>query len=200
MELQLRDYDVPFLDKLSTKKDPFKLLISCILSLRTKDNVTYRASQRLFNVASTPFQLTKLSSKTVERLIYPVGFWRKKAKVILEISKKIINEYGGRVPNDREKLLSLKGVGRKTANLVLGLGFGIPSICVDTHVHRISNRIGLVTTRTPQDTEYALQKIFPEDEWIRINSLFVAFGQNICRPLRPLCKVCRIRKYCKYDE
>ncbi|MFH1768191.1 MAG: endonuclease III, partial [Candidatus Omnitrophota bacterium] len=179
------------------KKDPFRILVSCILSLRTKDKVTISAFQRLFGVVKSPEDILKLKRREVEKLIYPVGFYRNKAVILRDISQRLINEYKGRFPKREEDLLSFKGVGRKTANLVLGLAFGIPAICVDTHVHRISNRLGWVKTNRPQETEFALKKIIPQKWWIELNTLFVVFGQNVCLPVSPLCGKCSVSKYCK---
>ncbi|MBN2119726.1 MAG: endonuclease III [Candidatus Omnitrophica bacterium] len=197
IERQVKGLNVPWVTKVSDKdKDPYKVLISCILSLRTKDKTTAEASGRLFAKVSNPGQMLKLSGRDIARLIYPVGFYRNKAKVILSLSKDIIDTYKGKVPSSLEKLLGLKGVGRKTANLVLGLSYGVSSICVDTHVHRISNRLGWVATKKPLETEQELMKIMPEKYWIRLNTVFVAFGQNICLPVSPFCGKCRAKKLC----
>jgi len=180
--------------------DPFKILISTILSLRTKDQITAQASDRLFKVADTPEKILKLSEKEIVKLIYPVGFYRNKAKIIKEISKILVEKFDSKVPDDLETLLSFKGVGRKTANLVLSEGFGKPAICVDVHVHRISNRIGLVKTKNPEETEFKLMDILPKKYWKYINFVLVAFGQTICKPVKPKCKDCPIVKYCEYDK
>lgn len=193
---QVKGFIVPSVTRISFNKDPYLILISCILSLRTKDKTTIEASRSLFKVANTPGKMIKLSSSRIQKLIYPVCFYRNKAKVILDISRRIIKDFGGRVPKNLEGLLSLSGVGRKTANLVLGLGFGITAICVDTHVHRISNRLGWVKTKTPEDTEYALQEIIPKSRWIDLNTILVTFGQNICVPVSPWCSRCAVVKYC----
>jgi len=163
--------------------DPFRILISCLLSLRTKDEVTGGASARLFRLADTPATMLQLRERTIARLIYPVGFYRTKAKVIRGVSRSLIEEYEGRVPDDIDELLKLKGVGRKTANLVVSVGYGKPGICVDTHVHRISNRWGYVKTRTPEETEQALRRKLPRRYWIVFNDLLVSFGQNVCKPI-----------------
>jgi endonuclease-3 len=197
IEKQVREFKIPWVTKVSERKDPYKVLISCILSLRTKDKTTGEASGRLFKVASTSKKMIRLSKVRIQKLIYPVGFYRNKARVILGISRKIIKDFAGEVPRKLEELLSLKGVGRKTANLVLGLGYNIPAICVDTHVHRISNRLGWVRTDIPEQTEEALRKIIPQRHWIRLNTLLVAFGQNICLPISPFCSRCYANKYCK---
>ncbi len=178
-------------------KDPYKVLISTILSLRTKDEVTAKASERLFKLADNPYDMVKLSEEQIEKAIYPVGFYKNKAKTILNISKEIIHKYNGKVPDDLDELLKFKGVGRKTANLVLGLGFGKPAICVDVHVHRICNRMGYVKTKTPEETEMELRKKLPKEYWIKINDLLVAFGQTICKPVSPLCSKCPVEKFCE---
>lgn len=177
-------------------RDPFKILISCILSLRTQDRATGAASERLLNLASTPEEMARLSVKEIEKAIYPAGFYRVKAKRIKELSKRVVEEYSSKVPDSIEELLKLEGVGRKTANLVVTLGYNKPGICVDTHVHRITNRWGYVTTRSPEETEFALRKKLPERYWKEINGLLVAFGQGICRPISPLCSKCLLYSYC----
>ena len=141
--------------------------------------------------------MLRLTNSRIKKLIYPVGFYRRKAKVILDLSSRIIKDFGGQVPDRIDDLLSFNGVGRKTANLVLGLGFNIPAICVDTHVHRISNRLGWVKTKNPEDTEYRLMKIIPRNLWIELNTILVCFGQNLCFPISPLCSKCRVFKFCK---
>lgn len=176
--------------------DPFLVLISCLLSLRTKDETTLPASERLFALGQTPEQILKLSVRQIEKAIYPVGFYKTKAGRIKEICKDLINKFGSKVPSDLDVLLTLKGVGRKTANLVLTEGFGIPAVCVDTHVHRISNRFGYVQTKDPEETEWALRKHLPQRFWIEYNALLVTWGQNICKPVSPLCSLCKINKFC----
>jgi endonuclease III len=178
------------------KRDPFLTLIGCILSLRTKDETTAIAAPRLFERASTPAAMLELPAATIERLIYPVGFYRTKARVIGDICRDLIGRFGGAVPNQIDHLLTLKGVGRKTANLVVTEAFGKPGICVDTHVHRISNRWGLVTTKTPDHTEAALRKVLPRRYWIEYNSLLVAFGQTLCQPVSPWCSRCPVAHLC----
>lgn len=192
IEKQVREFKIPAVTQVSRRRDPYLVLISCILSLRTKDKTTTLASERLFKLADTPGKIIKLSKSYLEKLIYPVGFYRNKTKVILEVSKKLIQDFSGKVPNRLEDLLKLKGVGRKTANLVLGLGYNIPAICVDTHVHRISNRLGWVLTKDPKHTEMALQKLIPRNYWIDLNTTMVAFGQNICLPVSPFCSRCYV--------
>jgi endonuclease-3 len=167
------------------------------LSLRTKDKTTTEAGNRLFRVADNPYDMVKLTPGRLERLIYPVGFYRNKTRVILKLSREIIENFSGRLPDKLEDLLGFKGVGRKTANLVLGLAYNIPAICVDTHVHRISNRLGWVKTKTPEATEEALKKIIPRSRWIDVNTLLVTFGQNICVPISPFCSRCFVYKFCK---
>ena len=178
-------------------RDPFLILIGCILSLRTKDSVSLPASKRLFQLAKKPEDMVKVSLQKIEEATYPVGFYRQKAKTIKKVSKKIIEFFGGKVPNNEKDLLLLQGVGRKTANLVLGEGFGIPAICVDTHVHRISNRLGLVKTKNPDETEKELKKILPKKYWIEFNRLMVQWGQNVCVPISPLCSKCAIAQWCE---
>lgn len=175
---------------------PFKVLVSCMISLRTRDEVTAQASMRLFEKAATPEAMQALPVDEVAGLIYPAGFYRNKASQIVELSRRLMDEYGGVVPGEIDELLRFKGVGRKTANLVVTLGFGRPGICVDTHVHRICNRWGYVSTRTADETETALRKILPAEYWIEINDLLVAFGQNHCHPLSPCCSVCRLAGMC----
>ncbi len=177
-------------------RDPFKVLIATMLSARTRDEVTIEAARRLFSKASTPQEMLKLSAEEVSKLIYPVGFYRSKAKAILEVCRALIREHGGRVPDTIEELLKLKGVGRKTANLVLSIGYGKPAICVDTHVHRVTNRWGLVSTRTPEETERSLMEKIPRGYWSEVNRILVVFGQRICRPVRPLCERCPIADIC----
>jgi endonuclease-3 len=179
-----------------TYASPFRVLISCILSLRTQDSTTARASHRLFAIADTPRKMLKLTAKKIEKLIYPVGFYKTKAKALLEICRVLLEQYRGRVPDEIDELLKLKGVGRKTANLVVTLGYQKPGICVDTHVHRISNRWGYIETKTPEKTEFALRDKLPKQYWIEYNDLLVSFGQHLCRPISPLCSRCPVRKYC----
>lgn len=175
---------------------PFKVLISCILSLRTQDSTTAQASRRLFALADSPETMVRLSAKKIEQVIFPVGFYRTKAKTILEICRNLNENYRGRVPDEIDELIKFKGVGRKTANLVVTLGYNKPGICVDTHVHRISNRWGYVKTATPEKTEVALRQKLPKQYWIEYNDLLVSFGQQLCRPISPLCSQCPVAKYC----
>lgn len=176
--------------------DPFKVLVSCILSLRTRDQTTAEASARLFALAASPREMVRLGVPQIEQAIYPVGFYRVKAQQIFEISTQLCELYQGQVPDELETLLRFKGVGRKTANLVLTLGFGKPGICVDIHVHRICNRWGYVKTATPEQTEFALRKKLPVEYWIMINDLLVTFGQNQCTPVSPRCSSCPLYQFC----
>ncbi|AEC03022.1 DNA-(apurinic or apyrimidinic site) lyase [Parasphaerochaeta coccoides DSM 17374] len=175
---------------------PFRVLIATLISLRTKDAVTYAASRRLFSVANTPRAMLALSQEQIETAIAPAGFFRTKARNILEISKKLVEEHGGLVPPDKEALVSLPGVGTKTANLTLNLGFGIDAICVDCHVHTIANRTGWVSTKNPEQTEKELEKILPRRFWIPLNELLVSYGQKICTSVSPRCSICPIASTC----
>ncbi|MHC1610084.1 MAG: endonuclease III domain-containing protein [Candidatus Methanospirareceae archaeon] len=178
-------------------KDPFLVLISCILSLRTRDEVTAKATRRLFARAQTPAEMLNLRKEEIEAAIYPVGFYHRKAEQILEICRLLVEQYDSRVPDELEELLRLKGVGRKTANIVLTRGYNKLGVAVDTHVHRISNRLGLVATKTPHQTEFALRKVIPKRYWIILNHLLVMHGQKICTPISPKCSICPISEYCK---
>ncbi|MGH7826809.1 MAG: endonuclease III domain-containing protein [Candidatus Binatia bacterium] len=179
-----------------TYESPFRVLISCILSLRTQDATTAQASHRLFALADSPAAMMKLSTKTIEKAIFPVGFYRIKAKTIRDICRTLITDYAGVVPDEIDELLKLKGVGRKTANLVVTLAYRKPGICVDTHVHRISNRWGYVRTKDPEKTEFALREKLPKPYWIEFNDLLVSFGQHLCRPISPVCSRCPVAIYC----
>jgi len=178
-------------------RDPFCILISCLLSLRTKDTASLPVSQRLLRMAKTPRALLALPQKQLSTIIHSVGFYRQKAQTLHDVCSTLIERFNEQVPNNETDLLSIKGVGRKTANLVLGEGFGIPAICVDTHVHRISNRLGLVKTTTPHETEEQLKKVLPRKYWIEYNRLLVMWGQNICVPISPFCSKCAIRTFCQ---
>ena len=184
------------LTQVGNSGQPFRLLIGCVLSLRTKDETTHPAIGRLFRLADTPAKMVRLRPERIERAIYPVGFYRTKARNIPAICRILLDKHGGRVPDSLEALLELPGVGRKTANLVLGFGFAIPAICVDTHVHRITNRWGFVNTRNPHETELALEKILPKKFWIPINELLVLYGQRICKPISPFCSLCPVEGFC----
>jgi endonuclease-3 len=176
--------------------DAFQILVATILSLRTRDEVTLKASRALFSRAKTPEELLKLSETELSDLIFPVGFYKTKAHQLLEISKILVRDFQSNVPKEQEVLLQLPGVGPKTANLVIGLAFGTPSICVDTHVHRISNRLGWVETTEPAQTEKSLEVLLPREAWIEINEVFVLFGQNICVPASPRCSECPLKEDC----
>ncbi len=191
-----RGWKTPAVTVVARSKDPFKVLVSCILSLRTKDQTTAEASGRLFGLAQDPAEMLRLDAGTIEGAIYPVGFYRNKARDILRISRALIDEHEGLVPDEMDGLLSLPGVGRKTANLTLTIGYGKPGICVDTHVHRITNRWGYVSAKTPEQTEYALREKLPKKYWIEINDLLVTFGQNQCRPVSPMCSTCLVYRLC----
>jgi endonuclease-3 len=177
-------------------RDPYLVLVGTLLSLRTKDETTAVALPRLWAQASHPAAMVALGTEAIARLIYPVGFYNNKAATLVQVSQLLLDEHRGLVPATMEALLALPGVGRKTANLVLSEGFGIPAICVDTHVHRISNRLGYVTTQTPEETEQALRAKLPPHHWHSINELLVLFGQNLCKPLSPLCSQCPITTQC----
>ena len=182
-----------------SKNDPFKVLISTILSQRTKDEVTSRASKTLFRKYSQPSDLAKADKNKIQNMIKPVGFYRIKAQRIIEVSQIIIERFNGKTPSNLKDLLSLPSVGRKTANCVLVYGFQKAAIPVDTHVHRISNRLNIVQTKTPEKTEFSLTKTIPEKYWLNINDLFVRFGQTICKPIKPRCEICTLKSNCAYS-
>ena len=198
MKRQIKLFDKVAISRIAD--NPYKVLVSCLISLRTKDEVTYEASKRLFSIASTPEKIASMNLKDIEKAIYPCGFYRRKSRTIKEASKVIIKKYGGRVPDNIDELLMIKGVGRKTANIVLSYGYGKPAMAVDTHCHRVPNRIGWIKTRNPEETEKELMKIIPKSHWKDFNSIVVEFGRNICKPLRPLCYKCEIRNACKYKN
>ena len=185
-----------FVHLMDTFDDPYLVLIACILSLRTNDKTTYPATLRMLELAKTPQEMSEVNVKDLAKAIYPVGFYENKAKQIIELSKQIADKLGGKVPDEIEDLCKFNGVGRKTANLVLARGFNKPAICVDVHVHRIFNRLGYIKTKNPEETEFALRAKLPEKYWIDINTLIVTHGQNICKPVKPLCSSCPIEKYC----
>ena len=194
----LKYFQEPIVTEITkNSKDPYKVLISTIISLRTKDDVTRKASKKLYELAENPYEMIKLSSEQIENAIFPAGFYRNKAETIINISNMLIEKYNGIVPDDINELLTIKGVGRKTANLVVTMGYGKEGICVDTHVHKISNRLGYVSTKNPNDTEFALRKKLPKKYWIEYNDLLVTFGQNICVPISPFCSKCPIHNYCQ---
>ncbi len=178
------------------QRDPFVILISTLLSLRTKDEVTAAATGKIFQLAATPQEMLKIPLTKIAKTIYPVGFYRVKARTIHHACRELIERFSSKVPDNLDDLLSIKGVGRKTANLVLALAYGKDAICVDIHVHRISNRLGYVKTKTPEKTEYALREKLPRRHWIIYNTIMVAFGRNTCKPVSPLCRQCPVFKYC----
>ncbi len=197
LERELTRFTPPLIDQMGeVSQTPFRILIATILSLRTKDTLTAVVAPRLFAVADTPAAMLALGVERIAELIYPVGFYRVKARQIVAICQILLERYGGEVPSDLDELLKLPGVGRKTANLVVTAGFGLPGICVDIHVHRICNRWGYVQTRTPEETEMALRARLPQRYWIPINRLLVTLGQNICHPTSPRCSICPIRDLC----
>ena len=197
---QIEKFKAPYVTRISSEKNPFKILVSTILSSRTKDEITKQASQRLFLKVKNPNDLIKLSIKEIEKLIYPVGFYRVKARNLKKLAEILIKDYNGKVPNSINDLIKLPGVGRKTANLVVTLGFNKYGICVDTHVHRIVNRWGYIKTKTPKETEYALRKKLPKKHWKKINSILVVFGQNICTPILPKCSSCNLNNICPKND
>lgn len=186
-----------FVHLMDTFNDPYLVLISCILSLRTNDKTTYPATLRMLELGRTPAEFAVCDVKKLEKAIYPVGFYANKAKQIVELSKRLVDEYNSQVPESIDEMIKFNGVGRKTANLVMSRGFNKPAICVDVHVHRIFNRLGYVKTRTPEETEFALREKLPVRHWIDINTLLVTHGQNICKPIKPKCDICPIKDYCK---
>jgi endonuclease-3 len=189
--------EMPIVSHLAeNQRDPFVILISTLLSLRTKDEVTEVATERLFALAATPEEMLQVPQAKIAKTIYPVGFYRVKAKTIHHTCRELIDRFGSKVPDNLDDLLSIKGVGRKTANLVVTLAYGKDGICVDTHVHRISNRLGYVATKTPDETEFALRAKLPRRHWIIYNTLMVAFGRKTCKPVSPLCSTCPISQYC----
>ena len=192
----VRGCRIPSVTVISQKNDPFAVLVSCIISLRTRDEVTYPASARLLKLAKTPAQLMKLSNTQLEQAIYPAAFFRNKSQSLKKLCEDLVDNYEGRVPDKLEELLKLKGVGRKTANLTLILGHNKPGICVDIHVHRISNRWGYVKTKSPNETEMVLRDKLPKCYWKGYNDLLVTFGQNICKPVSPFCGSCAIAEIC----
>ncbi len=179
-----------------TERDPYRVLAGCILSLRTQDQVTAAAASRLFAIAPDCRSLAAASVSRVRRAIYPVGFYRTKAARLIEIARILERDFGGKVPDEIDTLLDLPGVGRKTANLVVTVAYGLPGICVDTHVHRICNRWGYVQTRSPNETESVLRERLPRRYWLDVNRLLVTFGQTLCRPVRPRCTICPVKRWC----
>jgi endonuclease-3 len=197
LERELEQFGLPPVSAMAEQKaDPFKILISTIISARTKDEVTGPATERLFALAASPAAMSTLPEEKIEKAIFPAGFYHTKAKAIRKASKEIIERFGSRVPDTIEELLTLPGVGRKTANLVMTLAHNKAGICVDTHVHRITNRWGYVKTKTPHETEQALREKLPKKHWIAINTILVMHGQNICKPISPLCSHCPVSTCC----
>lgn len=195
---EVENYQVPVVDLIKVQSnDPYKVLVATILSARTKDETTSKAAKRLFARAKDFKALSKLSTKQIEKLIFPVGFYKNKARYLKELPEVIKKKFGGEIPRTIDDLITLPGVGRKTANLVLAIGFEIPAICVDVHVHRIMNRFGYIRTKTPFESEMVLRKKLPKKYWLTVNSILVAFGQNLCRPISPHCSKCPVKKYCK---
>lgn len=193
----MQAYEQPVVDAMSdARQTPFRILVATILSLRTKDTLTAVIAPKLFAAADTPSTMRDLGEERIAELIYPVGFYRSKARTIVQVCGILLERYNGEVPSNLDTLLELPGVGRKTANLVVTKGFGLPGICVDTHVHRICNRWGYVTTKTPDDTEFALREKLPPEYWIAINGLLVTMGQNVCHPTSPRCSTCPLAACC----
>jgi endonuclease-3 len=191
-----KKYDEPVVSRLKSKNSPFLILVSTLLSLRTKDEVTEVAQEKLFKLADSPEKLAELDVKIVEKTIYPVGFYKRKAANLIKVAKYLIEKHNGNVPDSLNELLKIPGVGRKTANLVLTEGYGLPGVCVDTHVHRIFNRWGYVETKNPDNTEMVLRKKLPPEWWMRVNNILVVFGQKICKPVSPHCSKCPINGDC----
>lgn len=185
-----------FVKLMDSFKDPYLVLIACILSLRTNDRTTYPATLRMLELAKTPQDMMNVKEDELAKAIYPVGFYKNKAGQIIELSKLIVEKNDGKVPDSIDELCKFRGVGRKTANLVMTLGFGEPAICVDVHVHRIFNRLGYIKTKNPEETEFVLREKLPVKYWIPINTLMVTHGQNVCKPINPKCNVCPIAEFC----
>lgn len=185
-----------FVKLMDSFKDPYLVLIACILSLRTNDRTTYPATLRMLKLAKTPQDMMNVEEDELAKAIYPVGFYKNKAGQIIELSKLIVEKNDGKVPDSIDELCKFRGVGRKTANLVMTLGFGEPAICVDVHVHRIFNRLGYIKTKNPEETEFVLREKLPVKYWIPINTLMVTHGQNVCKPINPKCNVCPIAEFC----
>lgn len=185
-----------FVKLMDNFKNPYLVLIACILSLRTNDRTTYPATLRMLELARTPQEMMEVSEEELAKAIYPVGFYKNKAGQIIELSRQIVEEYNGKVPDSIDELCKFRGVGRKTANLVMTLGFGVPAICVDVHVHRIFNRLGYIKTKNPEETEFCLREKLPQEFWIPINTLLVTHGQNVCKPIKPQCESCPVSDFC----
>jgi endonuclease-3 len=196
LKREIKSFQVPVVGVFAESRDPFLVLVSCVLSLRTRDKTTFEASERLFAFASTAEKLAAAPVARIEKAIYPVSFYRVKARSLKKLAGILVKEHGGAVPKTMEGLLSLPGVGRKTANLTLTLGHELPGICVDIHVHRISNRLGYIRTKTPDESELVLRAKLPEKYWMIYNDLLVPYGQNVCAPISPKCGVCKLSRYC----
>jgi len=193
----IKEYEAPVLEKFNRLiREPYWVLISCILSLRTKDETTDRVVRNLYSVAKTPAEVLKIPYNKLEKILYPTGFYHVKTKNVINITRLLLNKYKGVVPDELDELLTIPGVGRKTANLVLTVAFNKPGICVDTHVHKIFNRWGYLKTKDPEKTEFRLREILPRKYWIKINEYLVLFGQHICLSVSPFCSKCPIKKYC----
>lgn len=185
------------LNRMREKPDAFKILISCLLSLRTKDQNTEKVSRQLFAVADTPKEIIKLPIKKLEKLIFSSGHYKKKARTLKHVSEVLLEKFNGKVPDKKDELLSIKGIGPKTANIVLAFVFNQDVLPIDTHCHRIPNRLGWIKTKTPEQTEKELEKILPKKYWNNFNAVFVLFGKTICQPVSPWCSKCPVEKYCK---
>ena len=179
------------------KPDAFKILISCLISLRTKDEITERISRELFKIADTPDKIVRISNKKLERIVFSSGHYKKKARTLKHVSRELLSQFDGKVPSNKSDLMSIKGIGPKTANIVLNFAFGKQVLPIDTHCHRIPNRLGWVKTKMPEQTEKALEKILPKKYWHEFNGIFVLFGRTICVPISPFCSKCPIKKYCR---
>jgi endonuclease-3 len=197
IERQVTDITDELVVETEGRRDPFRVLVSCILSLRTREETTSEAAERLFQFVASPKDLMETDIRDIEKSIYPVGFWKTKARTLKKIAEILLREHDGSVPSDLDELLTLPGVGRKTANLVVSVAFDKPGICVDTHVHRIMNRLGFVSTRTPEQTEWALRENLPQPYWRSVNRILVLFGRNICSPISPRCSACRVENFCE---
>lgn len=198
LEQATRDMPLPMSELISNEygKNSYLILISCLLSLRARDTTTYPVSKELFKYVQTPKEMLQFPDDKLIEIIHPIGFYNRKAAILKDVSEQLIQKFNGQVPSSEKELLSIRGVGRKTANLVLSIAFDIPAICVDIHVHRLSNRLGIVSTKTPDQTEYALQKIVPKERWSSINRLLVQWGQNVCVPVSPKCSQCILAPIC----
>jgi endonuclease-3 len=200
MDILLREYlkhRQPTLRRTSKYRTPFQILIACLISLRTQDKNTEIVSENLFKIADTPEKIASMSIKKLEKLVYSSGYYKKKARILKSVSKDILKRFNGRVPDNKEQLLSIKGVGQKTANIVLSFAYGKDFIPIDTHCHRIPNRLGWISTKNADETEEDIIQILPKKYWKEFNTTIILFGQNICFPISPFCSKCPVRKYCK---